>query len=426
MSYEKKMRLASPVQKGSNILSDVFALDVSKGHSYGVWYRDDQCLREFECVHNKIGFAQLGQMIKQADDPVVYFEATGIYSEPLVRFCQDHQLRYGRLNPLELHLHSESLRRVKTDQKDAHRIALSVLHHQYRLTTPWKPEYEQLRQLNRFYQQVIVDVKRTRLKLYTALQQTFPEVENLFSSRVSKLALNVILLFPHPDFVRGISRTCLKNKLMNQTDKKLSKAKGLKYAEKLITFAKDSYPAANSDSIQVQEVQYYCRQLIELTMQEDSLRKQMTTAAEALPQFQIYQSMPGIGALSAAQLIGELGDIRRFDNANQVNAYVGIDLNRYQSGKYTRQDHINKRGNPHARALLYVIVRNMISQKAAAPNHIVDYYYKLKKQPFPKRDKVAVVACMNKTLKCLYAMVMAGTKYRYRYTDSKSTISTES
>lgn len=407
-------------------MSDVFALDVSKGHSYGVWYRGDRCLQEFECLHNQIGFAQLDQMIKQANDPVVYFEATGIYSQPLVRFCQDHQLRYGRLNPLELHLHSETLRRVKTDQKDAHRIALSVMHHQYRLTTPWRPEYEQLRQLNRFYQQVMNDIKLTRLKLYTALQQTFPEVEKLFSSRVSKLALNVILLFPHPDFVRDISRTCLKNKLMNETDKKLSKAKGLKYAEKLIGYAKDSYPAADSDSIQVQEVQYYCRQLIGLTKQEDILREQMNTTAEPLAQFQIYQSMPGIGALSAAQLVGEIGDILRFDNANQVNAYVGIDLNRYQSGKYQRQDHINKRGNPHARALLYLIVKNMIRQQAAAPNHIVDYYYQLKKQPIPKRDKVAIVACMNKTLKCLYAMVMAGTKYRYRYTDSKSTISPES
>lgn len=407
-------------------MSDVFALDVSKGHSYGVWYRGDRCLQEFECLHNQIGFAQLDQMIKQANDPVVYFEATGIYSQPLVRFCQDHQLRYGRLNPLELHLHSETLRRVKTDQKDAHRIALSVMHHQYRLTTPWTPEYEQLRQLNRFYQQVMNDIKLTRLKLYTALQQTFPEVEKLFSSRVSKLALNVILLFPHPDFVRDISRTCLKNKLMNETDKKLSKAKGLKYAEKLIGYAKDSYPAADSDSIQVQEVQYYCRQLIGLTKQEDILREQMNTTAEPLAQFQIYQSMPGIGALSAAQLVGEIGDILRFDNANQVNAYVGIDLNRYQSGKYQRQDHINKRGNPHARALLYLIVKNMIRQQAAAPNHIVDYYYQLKKQPIPKRDKVAIVACMNKTLKCLYAMVMAGTKYRYRYTDSKSTISPES
>ncbi|MCL5458233.1 hypothetical protein M3M33_06025 [Loigolactobacillus coryniformis] len=50
-------------------MSDVFALDVSKGHSYGVWYRGDQCLQEFECIHNKLGFAQLDQMIKQADNP---------------------------------------------------------------------------------------------------------------------------------------------------------------------------------------------------------------------------------------------------------------------------------------------------------------------------------------------------------------------
>ncbi|NMN63796.1 transposase IS116/IS110/IS902 family protein [Lactobacillus casei] len=97
-----------------------------------------------------------------------------------------------------------------------------------------------------------------------------------------------------------------------------------------------------------------------------------------------------------------------------------IDLNRYQSGQYTRQDHINKRGNPHARALIYLIVRNMIRTKVVAPNHIVDYYYKLKKQPHPKNDKVAVVACINKTLKCFYAMVMTGTKYRYRSPDSKS------
>ncbi len=33
----------------------------------------------------------------------------------------------------------------------------------------------------------------------------------------------------------------------------------------------------------------------------------------------------------------------------------------------------------------------MIRQQKAAPNHIVDYYYKLKKQPIPKKDKVATV-----------------------------------
>ncbi len=146
----------------------------------------------------------------------------------------------------------------------------------------------------------------------------------------------------------------------------------------------------------------------------------MEALAQPIPAYKIYISMPGIGPLSAAQLLGELGDITRFDNANQLNAYIGIDLNRYQSGRYQRQDHINKRGNPHGRALVYLIVRNMIRLQATAPNHIVDYYYKLKKRPLPKRDKVATVACMNRTLKCLYAMVMADTKYVYAYTDSKS------
>lgn len=77
------------------------------------------------------------------------------------------------------------------------------------------------------------------------------------------------------------------------------------------------------------------------------LHKEMTTAPAAIPEDALYASAPGIGLQSVAQLIGELGDIRQFDNANQLNAYVGIDLNRYHSGQYTRQDHINKRGNPH-------------------------------------------------------------------------------
>ncbi len=68
----------------------------------------------------------------------------------------------------------------------------------------------------------------------------------------------------------------------------------------------------------------------------------------------------------------------------------------------------------HELVFLFTI-RNMIRQQRAAPNHIVDYYYKLKKQPIPKKDKVATVACMNKLLKCMHAMVRAHTEYDYAY-----------
>ena len=139
----------------------------------------------------------------------------------------------------------------------------------------------------------------------------------------------------------------------------------------------------------------------------------MINLGEQLPELEIISSMPGIGKMTAAQLIGEVGDFTRFDNANQLNAYFGIDLIRYQSGNYIRGDHINKRGNPIARGILFLAVRNMLKQQASAPNHIVDYYYRLKKQPVPKRDKVAVVACMNKTLKCLYSLIK--NKHNYIY-----------
>lgn len=139
----------------------------------------------------------------------------------------------------------------------------------FRLTGTWSKNYRQLRELARFYGQIIAEIKLKQVRLYTALDQTFPEEEQLFKNRVSKLALNVISLFPHPDFLQGLSQTRLKNKLMAQTAKKLSKTKGLKYAKKLLEFAQHSYPATDADSIQVQEVQYYCCQLIDLTKKKN-------------------------------------------------------------------------------------------------------------------------------------------------------------
>lgn len=400
-------------------MADIFALDVSMGKSYCVWYRGKHCLKEFSLVHTKAGFNALRDMIKKAQKPIIYFEATGIYSRVIEHFCETNGLRFCRLNPLELHLKSESLRRVKTDQKDAHRIALTVQENAFRLTVPWKKDYLQLHELSRFYNQLNADWNYRLNHLHTALEQVFPELKQLFVNRTSKLALNIVELFPHPALVRPYSRVKLKNILMASTDKRISKVKAYKYADRLINLAQKSYPAVSGDAIQVDEVRYYARQLIALTRKREEVIKRMESIAQRLPEYILYCSFPGIGKQTAAQLMGELGDISRFDNANQLNAFVGIDIRRYQSGTYLGQDHINKRGNPIARKLLYFTVGNMIRQQHANSNHIVDYYYHLKeKRPHPKLNKVAMVACMNKTLKCLLSMIKHHEKYHYRYTDS--------
>ena len=400
-------------------MADIFALDVSMGKSYCVWYRGKHCLKEFSLVHTKAGFNALRDMIKKAQKPIIYFEATGIYSRVIEHFCETNGLRFCRLNPLELHLKSESLRRVKTDQKDAHRIALTVQENTFRLTVPWKKDYLQLHELSRFYNQLNADWNYRLNHLHTALEQVFSELKQLFVNRTSKLALNIVELFPHPALVRPYSRVKLKNILMASTDKRISKMKAYKYADRLIDLAQKSYPAVSGDAIQVDEVRYYARQLIALTRKKEEVIKRMESIAQRLPEYILYCSFPGIGKQTAAQLMGELGDISRFDNANQLNAFVGIDIRRYQSVTYLGQDHINKRGNPIARKLLYFTVGNMIRQQHAHSNHIVDYYYRLKeKRPHPKLNKVAMVACMNKTLKCLLSMIKHHEKYHYRYTDS--------
>ncbi len=404
-------------------MADVIALDVSMGKSNVAWYRQKTCLDEFVFSHTQSGFSQLLSTIQKADRPIIYFEATGIYSNPVEHFCIAHQLKYCRLNPLEFHLKSENLRRVKTDRQDTRKIALMAQEQSFRLTTPRSPYFARLHELSRFYNQLNHDWDHRLVQLHVVLEQTFPEVKQLFKNKAFKLVLNVVELFPHPDLVKSLSRTKLKNRLINSTDKKLSNMKGYKYADQLLKLAQDAYPAAGQNSVQVDEVRYYCRLLIELTQQKEKVIKQMVETAQADETFQYYVSFPGIGSQTAAQLMAELGDIKRFDNANQLNVYVGIDIQRYQSGQGGHQDHINKRGNPIARKLLYFAVGNMIRQQRHALNHIVDYYYHLKqKRPYPKLNKVAMVACMNKTLKCLLSMIKHHTKYRYRYTDSKSTV----
>jgi len=113
------------------------------------------------------------------------------------------------------------------------------------------------------------------------------------------------------------------------------------------------------------------------------------------------------------EILGELGDIRRFQNSKQINAYAGIDIQRYQSGKLQHQDKINKRGNRRLRKILFQMVRSMITLRAKTQNTIVGYYDKLKKQPNGKLHKVAMIASMNKFLKVAFHLIQNGLLYQY-------------
>jgi len=124
-------------------------------------------------------------------------------------------------------------------------------------------------------------------------------------------------------------------------------------------------------------------------------------------------SFPGIQETTTCRVIGEIGDISRFKNNKQLNAYVRIDIGRYQSGSIQYKDHIYKRGNRRLRSMLFFMIVSMLSAKRKGTNHIVDYYYKLKEQPYNKHHKVATIACINKFLKIAFHLIQHDILYNY-------------
>jgi len=66
----------------------------------------------------------------------------------------------------------------------------------------------------------------------------------------------------------------------------------------------------------------------------------------------LLKSIPGIGALSAMEILVELQDISRFKTADELAAYLGLTPSQYSSGEHIRMGHITHAGNDRVRTTL--------------------------------------------------------------------------
>lgn len=399
-------------------MKHVIALDVSKGKStIAIYDGYRQCEFESEIAHTRTDFEALHKRMKEIEQldgqaPEIVFEATGVYSKPVETFFIDSGYAYTRMNPLEANLQMASMRRNKTDISDAHELAKSHFKMDREVTYVQDDYFEQMRALTRYYDEIDREVTVLRSRMHALLQLSFPELEKLITTR-SALFLNTVQLYPHPALLLAHSKTVIKNRLKANTRKNLSLARAEEKAEVLLEAARNSYPAIQETDIRCEQIRDYAARMMDLMEKKDALIKQMVAMSKERLDYQVLRSIPGIGDTTACRVIGELGDIRRFKNAKQLNAYVGIDIMRYQSGNTHYQDRINKRGNNKLRKILYFMICAMIALRKKKKNHLVDYYDKLKKQPQRKPHKVAIIACVNKFLKMTFQLLTHGIMYDY-------------
>ena len=70
------------------------------------------------------------------------------------------------------------------------------------------------------------------------------------------------------------------------------------------------------------------------------------------PVVQAYQAMRGVALITAVTFVVEIGDVRRFDSAPQLMAYLGLVPSESSTGERVRRGGITKAGNVRARRVL--------------------------------------------------------------------------
>lgn len=391
----------------------MIGLDVSSQTSEVAVMTDRQLVDHFKITNDAIGFQRLVSAIQKfAQVPTIIFEATGVYSRRLRALLDDHGYRYTQLNPLLAKMQLDRLHPNKTDPNDARRLAETEFQLNRPQTEAQAPVYAQLKDLNRFYQQLTGDNVQAKNRLHRALQLTFPELERLTLSHTEPLYYHLVSLFPQPQTVRDHSLDEVTYLILQSTLKHIGHLRAQRLAKQLIQWAARSYPAVPIDSPVVGQTVYWANQILMLAAQRKAVIEEMKQRAETLPEYTIYLSVPGFAVTTTVAVIAELGDLRRFDSPNQINAYIGIDLRHYESGQYTAADSISRRGDALARKILYRSIGTIASAARYHPNHINDYYQRKKQSPGTSTKKIAIAA-VHRLIRTLYFLVTHNQTYDY-------------
>ena len=123
------------------------------------------------------------------------------------------------------------------------------------------------------------------------------------------------------------------------------------------------------------------------------------------PEVALLTTIPGVGFLTAATLVAELGDPRRFQRAAQVSAYFGLVPRMRASADVAHYGRITRAGSPHARRALveaaHVAVR--------LPGPLRDRYLSRARR---RGKKVALVAAARELLELSWTLLDRGEVYR--------------
>lgn len=308
-------------------------------------------------TNTKQGSEQLLKFLEKheltPDNTMIGMEATGHYWLSIYSFLNKLDFPATAFNPIQSDvLRDFYIRKTKTDTVDAVLIAQVIrLDMPDRTVLPTEDIFR-LKQLERFRYSLVDNASDLKRKILACLDQVFPEYDKIFSDVFGCSSTKILLHSPLPEDILQLDTQLLIETINLASEKRLGLARSEKKATQLKALAENSFGISIAQDVFKLEIQIMLEQMQLLESQVKLIEIEIH---ELISRQENYlTTITGIGDITAAVIMGEVGTIERFERPNQLLAFAGLDASVHQSGDFTgTKNKLSKRGSPYLRHAIW-------------------------------------------------------------------------
>ncbi len=151
---------------------------------------------------------------------------------------------------------------------------------------------------------------------------------------------------------------------------------------------------------------------------EKSIKAVIASDEKLQKDAEILQSIPGVGLITAALILGELGDLRRFANSRKLTAFAGVSPRQHVSGTSVfKAPRMCRQGNRSVRTGLFLSA--LYQTGRAKDRYLGKFYTELVARG--KKPMSAMGAVMRKTIILMRKLLIENRYYDENYNAGKQT-----
>jgi transposase len=404
-------------EKGKKLKAQtmIVTVDIGKTTQWGYFRAPDGSdMEPFSFSNTKAGFNDFWYKIKEfykshgLKHIMVGFESSGPYAEPLFHFLIDKPVELVQINPM----HTKRVKELtgnspnKTDKKDPKVIADIIgLGHALSLIVP-QGAAANLRRLTHARERCIKKRTEAKNQLHDALFVLFPEFVSIMKDISTKTAMFLLRHYPTPEKMAVLGMADL-----TATVRKLSRGRiSQERAIALFEAAKNSVGIKQAQQAIEMEFHELLTEISNLDQSISKYEQQMHANLLKVSYSRSILSIKGISTVTAAGLIGEVSDFKKFNTIAEVIKLAGLDLYEISSGRHKGSRRISKRGRPLMRKLLYFAAINTVKTNGI----MHDRYQRMLARGMIKMK--ALTAIMRQLLTVIFAIVRDDVVFIENYT----------